>query len=180
VVAAGVLCATTPAGAQGLLDKLSRALNKLPGAQGQLPLGGTSRSNAVLDPITPAQRAKIDAALDHAPPSLRAEVAQARSTIAGYVAASSCVKDISSGMSPLQAYLGPDALSLNQIVAPLGGMRHHDAGSCLDVLRFQGWNRIALNEFGFQAVYIAADSGEAQTRQHIVHRQPDGAWLMRQ
>lgn len=57
-------------------------------------------------------------------------------------------------------------------------MPHHDMVGCLDVERIQAWRRIAANEFGFDIVFTAPDSGEGYHWQTVMHREPDGTWLV--
>ena len=137
-----------------------------------------AQKRSTLAPITAAQNSAIGERIGHAPPNLRGDVEAARPVLTRYLAKLSCITDDIMGKSPLQAELGPGALGLNQIVAPMAAMRNHDRGSCVDGLRLQAWRRLAANTFKLEAVYVASDSGETQTREHVARRQPDGEWLM--
>ena len=62
---------------------------------------------------------------------------------------------------------------------PAKRLRHHDIVGCLSVTRAQNWHRNARNEFAFDIIFIADDSGESVTWPNIVHREPNGTWLIR-
>jgi hypothetical protein len=63
-------------------------------------------------------------------------------------------------------------------MSPAKRMQHHDMVGCLTVTRIQNWRRIAANEFAFDILFTADDSGESYLWQNKVHKEPDGTWLI--
>lgn len=57
-------------------------------------------------------------------------------------------------------------------------MQHPDMVGCLGVTRIQNWCWIAANGFGFDIAVTAEDSGESFVRKTVVHKAPDGTWLI--
>ncbi len=46
------------------------------------------------------------------------------------------------------------------------------------VTRIQNWRRIAFNESEFDIVFTAEDSGESYVWKTLVHKEPDGTWVI--
>ena len=126
--------------------------------------------------ISPEQEQRITTQLSHAPAAVSKQVAEAVETLKAFIALNSCISDYA-GKSQLQAYLGPHG-DLNAINPPYAALHYHDKGSCLDVIRIQGWTALSLNAVQFQVVYTAADSGESVARTDTMQKEPDGTWLM--
>lgn len=131
---------------------------------------------------TQAQLQGAAQALATMPPALRADVAAAMPTLSPYMITLMCVQDDRSTRSLIEKYVGSRGTAMFNgwagALSPGKRMRHHDMVGCLSVLRSQNWKRIAANEFSFDTVFVADDSGESYTWTTVVHKEPDGTWLI--
>jgi hypothetical protein len=130
----------------------------------------------------PTQSAAIDKALGSAPASLKADVTAALPTLRPYIITLMCVQDDTATRGLVEKFVGSRGTVMfngwSGAMSPAKRMRHHDMGGCLTVTRIQNWQRIATNEFAFDIVFTADDSGESYLWQNKVHKEPDGTWLI--
>jgi hypothetical protein len=122
----------------------------------------------------------ISAALDSVPVQYKSDLTSARGPIGNFVEILSCLHGGFGAGLPLNVYMSPDAGSVNDIIQPMMPMHYHDRNQCVDVVRFQGWTRLAANAYQFQVVYLASDSKESWIDHHTIVRQSDGAWLFKE
>jgi hypothetical protein len=127
--------------------------------------------------ITPEQKEKIAKALAQrvADERIKAMIAEASPTIAAFVEKLSCIAD-GHAASALNVYAAPGT-NFQMIFYPMVMTPYHNKGSCLSVVRLQGWSAPARNALKFEVVYVADDSGESAKTHHVVIKQPDGEWL---
>ena len=136
----------------------------------------------VLAPAKQAQLQQAAVALNSAPAALKADVAAAGPTLRPYLLTLMCVQDDTATRGLVQRYVGSRGTTMfngwSGMMSPGKRMPHHDMVGCLDVERIQNWRRIAANEFAFDIVFIAPDSGESYRWPTVMHREPDGTWLV--
>lgn len=144
--------------------------------------GTSSGQSPLVATPTAAQSQGLDAALGTAPAVLRADVSAALPTLRPFLMTLMCVQDERSTQSLVQKFIGPRGTNIFAGWAgansPAKRLRHHDMVGCLSVTRAQNWHRNALNEFAFDIIFTADDSGESVTWPNVVHREPDGTWLI--
>lgn len=136
----------------------------------------------LLAPATEAQLQAAAIALNSAPPALKADAQAAMPTLRPYILTLMCVQDDTATVSLIQKYVGSRGTAMfngwSGSASPGKRMPHHDMVGCLTITRIQNWHRIAANEFGFDTVFTADDSGESYLWHTIVHKEPDGTWLI--
>jgi hypothetical protein len=136
----------------------------------------------LLAPATQAQLQAAATALNSAPPALKADAQAAMPTLRPYILTLMCVQDDTATVGLIQKYVGSRGTAMfsgwSGAASPAKRMPHHDMVGCLTVTRIQNWHRIAANEFGFDIVFTADDSGESYLWKNIVHKEPDGTWLI--
>jgi len=139
-------------------------------------------SGMLLAPATQAQLQSAATALNSAPPALKADVQAAMPTLRPYILTRMCVQDDTATVGLIQKYVGSRGTTMfngwSGAASPAKRMRHHDMVGCLTVTRIQNWRRIAANEFGFDIVFTAEDSGESYLWKNVAHKEPDGTWLL--
>lgn len=139
-------------------------------------------ASQLLAPASQAQLAEAARALNSAPPALKADADAAMPTLRPYLITLMCVQDDSATVGLVQTYVGSRGTTMfngwSGAFSPGKRMPHHDMVGCLDVTRIQNWRRIAANEFGFDIVFTAEDSGESYLWKTLVHKEPDGTWLI--
>ncbi len=126
----------------------------------------------------PTQSAAVDKALGSAPASLKADVTAALPTLRPYIVTLMCVQDDMATRGLVEKFVGSRGTVMfngwSGAMSPAKRMRHHDMVGCLTVTRIQNWRRIAANEFAFDILFTADDSGESYLWQNTVHKEPDG------
>jgi len=136
----------------------------------------------LLASATQAQLQAAATALNSAPPALKADAQAAMPTLRPYILTLMCVQDDTATVGLVQKYVGSRGTTMfngwSGAASPAKRMPHHDMVGCLTVTRIQNWHRIAANEFGFDIVFTADDSGESYLWHNIVHKEPDGTWLI--
>lgn len=136
----------------------------------------------LLAPATQAQLQAAATALNSAPPALKADAQAAMPTLRPYILTLMCVQDDTATVGLIQKYVGSRGTAMfsgwSGAASPAKRMPHHDMVGCLTVTRIQNWHRNAANEFGFDIVFTADDSGESYLWHNIVHKEPDGTWLI--
>lgn len=136
----------------------------------------------LLASATQAQLQAAATALNSAPPALKADAQAAMPTLRPYILTLMCVQDDTATVGLIQKYVGSRGTTMfngwSGAASPAKRMPHHDMVGCLTVTRIQNWHRIAVNEFGFDIVFTADDSGESYLWHNIVHKEPDGTWLI--
>lgn len=141
-----------------------------------------AQPTALIAPPTPAQIQGAAASLTTMPAALRDDVKAAMPTLSPYLITLMCVQDDRSTMSLIQRYVGSRGTNMFNgwagASSPGKRMRHHDMVDCLSVLRSQNWKRVAANEFSFDTMFVADDSGESYLWSTVVHKEPDGTWLI--
>lgn len=139
-------------------------------------------SVALLAKPTPAQAAAVDKALASAPASLKADVTAALPTLRPYIVTLMCVQDDTATRGLIEKFVGSRGSAMfngwSGSMSPGKRMQHHDMVGCLTVTRIQNWRRIAVNEFAFDILFTADDSGESYLWKNVVHEEPDGTWLL--
>lgn len=139
-------------------------------------------SVALLAKPTPAQAAAVDKALGSAPAPLKADVTAAVPTLRPYIVTLMCVQDDTATRGLIEKFIGSRGSAMfngwSGSMSPGKRMQHHDMVGCLTVTRIQNWQRIAANEFAFDIVFTADDSGESYLWKNVVHKEPDGTWLL--
>ena len=152
---------------------IATALASIPAAAGAATL---------LAPATTAQLQGAAAALNSAPAALKADVTAAGATIRPYLITLMCVQDDTATRGLVQRYVGSRGTTMfngwSGAMSPGKRMPHHDMVGCLNVERIQNWRRIADNAFAFDIVFTAPDSGESYQWPTVMHREPDGSWLV--
>lgn len=135
--------------------------------------------------LASASQAQLQAAataLNSAPPALKADAQAAMPTLRPYILTLMCVQDDNATVGLIQKYVGSRGTAMfsgwSGAASPAKRMPHHDMVGCLTVTRIQNWHRIAANEFGFDIVFTADDSSESYLWKNIVHKEPDGTWLI--
>lgn len=130
-------------------------------------------------PITDAQAAKIDAALqlDGADTALTEAIKQAAGTIAPFLKIHSCLSGYNASSLNVYAAPGKKYPSNNYIKGPIPTMRSHPKSSCVTVHRVHGWAMPTANALRFEVVYVSDASGESGKSHHEVQKQPNGEWL---
>ncbi len=156
-------------------------------AVGMIALAGFSAqadaaAGAALVQPNPAQSAAVDKALGSAPTSLKADVTAALPALQLYIVTLMCVQDDMATRALVEKFVGSRRTVMfngwSGAMSPAKRMRHHDMVGCLTVTRIQNWRRIAANEFAFDILFTADDSGESYLWQNKVHKEPDGTWLI--
>ena len=131
---------------------------------------------------TTAQLQQAAIALNSAPPALKADVAAASATLRPFVITLMCVQDDTATRALVERYVGSRGTTMfngwSGMMSPAKRMPHHDMVGCLNLERIQNWRRIAANEFGFDIIFTAPDSGESYKWPTLMHREPDGTWLV--
>jgi hypothetical protein len=139
-------------------------------------------AEAPLAQPNPAQFAAVDKALGSAPASLKADVTAALPTLRPYIVTLMCVQDDMATRGLVEKFVRSRGTVMfngwSGAMSPAKRMRHHDMVGCLTVTRIQNWRRIAANEFAFDILFTAEDSGESYLWQNKVHKEPDGTWLI--
>jgi hypothetical protein len=134
-------------------------------------------------PITEAQQAatRREISKNVVGEKLRPLVADAAPAIASFLDQLACLADYTAA-SALNASAAPgiDLQNRYAMLRPMRGAQYHDKGTCMSVMRVNGWKAPANNALQFEVVYKADDSGEVAKLQHEVVRQPDGSWLVSQ
>lgn len=140
---------------------------------------GTLAQTRGLVPLTEAQAARIEKALQFDSPNmvLTQAVREATRTIGPFLKIHSCLPGYDA--SSLNAYAAPGKLypNNNYPSSPMPQMRRHDKSACLTVLRVHGWTMPAANTLRFEAVYVSESSGESGKSYHEVQKQENGDWL---
>ncbi|HXH15727.1 MAG TPA: hypothetical protein VNJ10_06305 [Sphingomonas sp.] len=138
---------------------------------------GSLLAKATTEQLTAAAKA-----LNSAPAALRADADAAMPTLRPYLITLMCVQDDSATVALVRTYIGSRGTTMfngwSGAASPAKRMPHHDMVGCLTVTRIQNWRRIAANEFGFDILFTAEDSGESYLWPTKVHREPDGTWLI--
>ncbi|MGW8142282.1 hypothetical protein SAMN05428950_11429 [Sphingomonas sp. OV641] len=156
-------------------------------AVGMIALAGLSvQASAATAPSlaqpTPAQAQAVDRAFATAPAPLKADVTAALATLRPYVVTLMCVQDDMATRGLIEKFVGSRGTTMfngwSGAMSSAKRMRHHDVAGCLSVTRIQNWRRIAVNEFAFNILFTADDSGESYLWQSKVHKEPDGTWLI--
>ena len=146
------------------------------------PISVLAQSRPPLAPATTAQLQGAENALNSAPPALKADVAAAGPTLRPYLITLMCVQDDDATRGLVQTYVGSRGTTMfngwSGKMSPGKRMAHHDMVGCLNVARIQNWRRAAANEFSFDIIFTAPDSGESYDWPTVVHREPDGTWLI--
>ena len=136
----------------------------------------------LLAPATQAQLQAAATALNSAPPALKADAQAAMPTLRPYILTLMCVQDDTATVGLIQKYVGSRGTAMfngwSGAASPAKRMPHHDMVGCLTVTRIQNWKRVAANEFSFDIVFTADDSGESYLWKNVVHKEPDGTWLI--
>lgn len=131
---------------------------------------------------SPAQARGVDQALGSAPASLRADVAAAMPTLRPYLVTLMCVQDDTATRGLVEKYVGSRGTTMfngwSGAMSPGKRIRHHDMVGCLGVTRIQNWRRVAADEFAFDTLFTADDSGESYRWKTVVRKEPDGTWLL--
>lgn len=142
------------------------------------PLGATAQARG-LAPITDAQAAKIDAALqlNSRDKALSQAVAQAAGTIAPFLKAHSCLTGYDASSLNIHAAPGKSYPSNNYSKGPMQTMYKHPKSACATVVRIQGWNMPSPNALRFEVLYASDVSGESNKGGHEMQKQPGGEWL---
>jgi len=130
----------------------------------------------------PAQVQGVDRALASAPPALKSDVAAALPTLRPYMVTLMCVQDDRATQGLVAKFVGSRGTAMFNGWAgansPGKRIRSHDMVGCLSVTRIQNWKRVAANEFRFDILFTADDSGESYLWNTVVHKEPDGTWLI--
>ena len=154
---------------------------KLAGVASASVLPVAAGAATLLAPATTAQLQGAAIALNSAPAALKADVA-AGPTIRPYLITLMCVQDDTATRGLVQRYVGSRGTTMfngwSGMMSPGKRMPHHDMVGCLNVERIQNWRRVAANEFAFDIVFTAPDSGESYNWPTVMHREPDGTWLV--
>lgn len=131
---------------------------------------------------TPVQAAGVDKALGSAPALLKADVTAAMPTLRPYIVTLMCVQDDTATRGLIQKFVGSRGTTMfngwSGSMSPGKRIQHHDMVGCLTVTRIQNWKRVVANEFTFDIVFTAEDSGESYLWKNVVHKEPDGTWLI--
>jgi hypothetical protein len=147
-----------------------------------IPVQANAASVALLAKPNPAQAAAVDKALGSAPASLKADVTAALPTLQPYIVTLMCVQDDTATRGLIEKFVGSRGTAMfngwSGSMSPAKRMQHHDMVGCLTVTRIQNWRRIAVNEIAFDILFTAEDSGESYLWKNIVHKEPDGTWLL--
>ena len=152
------------------LEELNSALTK-PVANGQALRGG---QNKYTSNITAEQVAKIDSALSVqvADPEIATAIQEAMPNIKAVVKIASCNPFHTAQPYPMYAAPGKTIYH-----SPMRGMSYHNKAYCLDVVRIHGWSMPAKNALRFEAVFHASDSGQGDSDDFEMVKQPSGEWL---
>lgn len=142
------------------------------------PAGALAQARG-LAPITDAQSAKIDAALQVKSPdkALTQAVAEAAAAIAPFLKIHSCMTGYNASSLNVFAAPGKTYPNNNYTKGPMPTMYKHDKAACVSVVRIQGWKMPSPNSLRFEVVYASDQSGESGKGQHEVQKQPGGEWL---
>lgn len=131
---------------------------------------------------TATQAAGVDKALGSAPALLKADVTAAMPTLRPYIVTLMCVQDDTATRGLIQKFVGSRGTTMfngwSGSMSPGKRIQHHDMVGCLTVTRIQNWKRVAANEFTFDIVFTAEDSGESYLWKNVVHKESDGTWLI--
>jgi hypothetical protein len=138
--------------------------------------------NSALAQPTAAQAQGVDQALGSAPATLKADVAAALPTLRPYIVTLMCVQDDTATRGLIAKFVGSRGTTMfngwSGSMSPGKRIKHHDMVGCLTLTRIQNWKRVAANEFSLDIVFTAEDSGESYLWKNVVHKEPDGTWLM--
>jgi hypothetical protein len=142
------------------------------------PAGAIAQSRG-LAPITDAQAARIDAALElkTSDKALTQAVSEAAATIAPFLKIHSCMTGYNASSLNVYAAPGKTYPNNNYIKGPMPKMYKHDKAACVSVVRIQGWKLASPNAMRFEVVYASDLSGESGKGEHEVQKQPSGEWL---
>lgn len=131
---------------------------------------------------TPAQAQGLNLALGSAPSSLKADVTAAMPTLRPYLTTLMCVQDDTATRGLVERYVGSHGTAIFNgwvgAMSPAKRIHHHDMVGCFRLTRIQNWRHITANEFGFDTLFTADDSGESYLWPTVVHKEPDGTWLI--
>ena len=132
-----------------------------------------------LAPITDAQSAKIDAALQLNSPdkALTQAAAQAAAAIVPFLKIHSCMTGYDASSLNVYAAPGKSYPNNNYSKAPMPTMYKHAKSACVNVVRIQGWKMPSPNALRFEVVYASELSGESKKGEHEMQKQPNGEWL---
>nr|WP_314466792.1 hypothetical protein [uncultured Novosphingobium sp.] len=147
-----------------------------------LPAQADAARSPLLAQPEQAQAQALEKALASAPPALKADVAAALPTLRPYIATLMCVQDDRATQGLVEKFVGSRGTAMFNgwagAMSPAKRMRHHDMSGCVTVTRIQNWKRVAANEFRFDILFTAEDSGESYLWNNVVHKEPDGTWLI--
>lgn len=174
------LFAAAPASAQTLLDKLlAKAVRPKAAAASGAP---TPTGPAVPAVLSPAQQSALDRLLAAPLQDRRvaADRAEARPLIVRLRGIGACARRPSAWNAINGDSLTPGSYDqYDAYKVAMNGLAYHDQASCLDVARLTDWSKPALNALGFQAYYVAADSGEAKSQSFELQKNAEGVWMVR-
>ncbi|GFE73720.1 hypothetical protein [Novosphingobium sp. TCA1] len=163
---------------RSLLSKSIAAAVALAGLSAQAHAAG----GAALAQPDQAQVQGVEKALASAPTALKSDVAAAAATLRPYMITLMCVQDDRATQGLVQKFVGSRGTAMFNgwagAMSPGKRMRHHDMSGCISVTRIQNWKRVAANEFSFDILFSADDSGESYLWNTVVHKEPDGTWLI--
>jgi len=161
-----------------LIALMAAGLAALPGLMAP---ADAAASPALAQP-TPAQAQGVDRALGSAPAALKADVTAALPTLRPYIITLMCVQDDTATRGLIEKFVGSSGTAMfngwSGSMSPGKRIQHHDMVGCLTLTRIQNWKRVAANEFSFDIVFTAEDSGESYLWKNAVHKEPDGTWLI--
>lgn len=161
--------------------RASRIIAGLVAAAGLSTAGEAAPSSALARP-SPEQVQNLEKALASAPAALKSDVTAALPTLRPYVVTLMCVQDDRATQGLVQKFVGSRGTNMFNGWAgansPGKRIRNHDMAGCLTPTRIQNWKRVAANEFSFDILFTADDSGESYLWQTVVHKEPDGTWLI--
>ncbi|WP_334181206.1 hypothetical protein [Novosphingobium sp.] len=158
----------------------------LPALAGAAVLAGLSvqadAASSSLARPDPTQVQGLERALASAPAALKADVAAAMPTLRPFAVTLMCVQDDRATQGLVARFVGSRGTAMFNGWAgansPGKRIRSHDMVGCLSVTRIQNWKRVAANEFKFDILFTAEDSGESYLWNTVVHKEPDGTWLI--
>ena len=126
--------------------------------------------------LTDEQRSRIQASLSQRVPdnNINAAISEATPVISEFLSVMSCMTGTLGAR--LNKFAAPGKV-YDIVDPPAPRMRYHNKGTCVSVLRIQGWKMPAKNALQFEASFVSDASGEVLKYYFEVVKQPNGEWL---
>lgn len=181
----GLICVLAAAGLAGCASELHQVNQSLAAVNQALAASSQPRTmqNTMNGPAIPkptsaqSQALQSQRSLGNVDTSIAATRQEAWPTIEKLIGFVACYPQYNAARY-LHQYLIPNAYIL-EVAVPMNSMNYHPKTQCVSIARMDNWSMPARNALAFRTVYVSESSGESQSYNYEMVKQPDGAWLYR-